>query len=93
MDLFQIESTIYLVILLGALVVSVFAFVNSLLYRSEEYLAAGKQTKTTWNVILGIGVLLFFAPVSLFLIQLIAFVAALVYLVDVRPAMRGLTRR
>jgi hypothetical protein len=93
MDLFQIESTIYLVILLGALVVSVFAFVNSLLYRSDEYLAADKQTKTTWNVILGIGVLLFFVPVGLFLIKLIAFVAALVYLVDVRPAMRGLTRR
>jgi hypothetical protein len=75
------------------LAVTIFAFVNSLLYSAESYVAAGKMTKPTWNIILGLAVLLQLLPVGLFLVRIALIIAALVYLADVRPALAGLRRR
>jgi hypothetical protein len=93
MNVFELEVGAYLIIFFVVMVVQIFAFVNSLLYPAEAYDAAGKLTKTTWCTILGLGVVLQFVFVNLPLIGIILFVAALVYLADVRPALAGLRRR
>lgn len=93
MNVFYAQSLVMLLVYLAVLTVSIFAFVNSLLYSAESYEAAGKLNKPTWCTILGLGVVLIFVPVPLVLVNLILLVAALVYLADVRPALAGLTRR
>ncbi|APE16873.1 hypothetical protein BOH72_18110 [Mycobacterium sp. WY10] len=63
--------------------VTIYAFVNAAMQRSDAYPAAEKLTKPVWLVILGVAGLL-----SLFLGVTgvaIAAVATGVYLVDVRP--------
>lgn len=90
---FTVESYVHLVIAIASLAVTIFAFVNSLLYSREAYVAAGKLTKTTWCTILGFAVLLQLVPLGLFIISIALLIAALVYLADVRPALAGLTRR
>ncbi len=74
------------------LAVKVFAFVNALLWSAESYQAAGKLTKPTWTILLGIGVLLQFVGI-LFILSIVFTIAAFVYLADVRPALAGLRRR
>lgn len=86
------ESTVSAVVFFVLLVVKIFAFGSALLYSSAAYEAAGKLTKTTWCVILGLGVALSFIPLGLILV-VASTIAAFVYLVDVRPALAGLTRR
>ena len=93
MNVFLAENLVFLIIQLAILTVSIFAFVNSLLYPADAYEAAGKLTKTTWSTILGVGVVLFFVPLGLSIISIVMLVAALVYLADVRPALAGLRRR
>lgn len=93
MSIFEFEGYLQLLAVFAALAVSIFAFVNSLLYSSESYEAAGKLTKPAWCAILGIGVVLQLVPVGLFIIQIALLIAALVYLADVRPALGSLRRR
>lgn len=93
MGIFETESYVSLLVAFATLAVAIFAFVNSLLYSAESYEAAGKLTKTTWCVILGIGVAVQFVPLGLFIINIALLVAALVYLADVRPALGSLRRR
>ena len=92
-NVFYLQGVLGLVVFFAVLATSIFAFVNSLLYSAEAYDAANKLTKTTWCIILGIGVLLQFVPTGLPLVNIIMLVAALVYLADVRPALAGLRRR
>ncbi len=92
MDVFLIEGYVQLAVFFVLLAVKIFAFANSLLYSAESYVAADKLNKATWCSILGIAVLLQLIPI-LFLVNLAATVAALVYLADVRPALAGLRRR
>lgn len=78
----------------GALLVQGWAFVDALTHPSGAYPAAGKRTKGLWLVLTGaataIGFVSLFGPLNLF--NLLAIVAAAVYLTDVRPAVRA-TRR
>ena len=95
-SVFVAEGYLNLIVAFAMLAVSIFAFVNSLLYSGEAYNAANKLTKTTWCAILGVGVLLRVYPVALplgGLIGIALLVATIVYLVDVRPALAGLYRR
>ncbi len=93
MNVFFAQSIVMIIVQLAVLTVTIFAFINSLLYSAEAYEAAGKLTKTTWCTILGLGVVLFFVPIGFALVSIIMLVAALVYLADVRPALAGLRRR
>ena len=93
MNIFAIEGYLTLVMMFVLLAVTLFAFINSLLYSAESYVAAGKLTKPAWNIILGLGVVLQLIPAGLFIIQIAMIIAALVYLADVRPALAGLRRR
>ena len=90
---FVVQGYVMLLVALGSLAVTIFAFVNSLLYSSEAYVAAGKLTKTTWCTILGFAVVLQLVPLGLFIVTIALLIAAFVYLADVRPALAGLTRR
>ncbi|HCB03605.1 MAG TPA: DUF2516 family protein [Nocardioides sp.] len=91
-DVFHLESTVGLVVYFALLAVKIFALGSALMYSSESYEAANKLTKTAWCVILGLGVALSFIPLGMIL-NLVAAIAAFVYLADVRPALAGLTRR
>ena len=94
MFVFEIRDAVVLVGILATLGVKAFAFVSALLYRPEAYEAAGKLTKVGWSLILGIGLVAHLLMPSLFgLINLVFLVAAFVYLADVRPALKELTRR
>ena len=95
MSIFAIPAWIYLIISVAMFLATAFAFVDSLTHRPDAYVAADKLTKNAWMIILGLGVLaqmLFWAsgPISLF--HLAAIIAALVYIVDVRPTIRSLAR-
>jgi hypothetical protein len=93
MDVFQVESTIMLVVFFVLLAVKIYAFVSSLLFSAESYTAAGKLTKPAWCIILGLGMVLQIVGSPLGLLSIAFTIAAFVYLADVRPALAGLTRR
>ncbi|MER6391775.1 DUF2516 family protein [Streptomyces sp. NPDC059382] len=69
------------------LALAVVAFVSALLARDDAYRAADKKTKTFWLVILGITILVDFFLGMLFL-QIAGLVASIVFMVDVRPALK-----
>lgn len=71
-----------------------FAFVDAAVRREDAYRAADKKTKPFWLVVLGLALgidLLLGANVLGNFLTLIGLVAAIVYMVDVRPAIRQLT--
>jgi hypothetical protein len=78
---------------LAALVVEVWAFVDAMRRPTPAFPAAGKLTKPLWLIILGVACVVGLAslaysasPLSLF--PIVAFVAAGIYLADVRPKVR-----
>ncbi|WP_344265961.1 DUF2516 family protein [Streptomyces sodiiphilus] len=83
-------SSLVSLIFLGLLVLSIFAFVHAALQRADAFPAADKQTKQFWLIILGLTV-----AVQLFvpwlLLVLAGTIAAIVYIVDVRPAIQAIT--
>ena len=92
---FQIQSIFLLVITLLVFVLQAWAFVDAVSHKPEVFVAADKLTKPAWLIILGLALavhMLFWANPIGFL-NLIGTVAAIVYIVDARPALRGLTRR
>ncbi len=94
MTLFALPGLIASLLSLVMLGLKIFALVDAATHRAEAYPAADKQTKTVWLIILGLSVaaqMLIRAPLSL--LNLVGIVAAIVYLVDVRPALRSLTHR
>jgi hypothetical protein len=94
LDLFAFQSGLMLVASLAMFVVQAWAFIDAVSHRPEAYVAADKLTKPAWLIILGIALaahMLIWSPMSF--LNLIGTVAALVYVVDVRPALRALTRR
>lgn len=72
-----------------------FAFVDAAFRRPGAYQAVDKQTKTFWLVVLGFAVAVFFLPVPYMgqMLSLLGMVAAIVYMVDVRPRVRAITPR
>ncbi|HEX5290484.1 MAG TPA: DUF2516 family protein [Streptosporangiaceae bacterium] len=83
------------VLLIGAFVVEAWAFVDAIRRPAASFVAAGKQTKPLWLIILGVAFLigiggaLNYLPIFSFL-PIIAFVASAVYLADVRPKLSNL---
>jgi len=96
-EILALESWIGLLVSFGLLAIKIFAFTSALLYSAESYLAADKLNKPTWCIILAVAVglqfLNFLGAGLLTIVNIAATVAALVYLVDVRPALAGLRRR
>ena len=76
----------------GALALAVWALVDAVIRPAPAFVAAGKLTKPAWLAITAVaGVVVYYFGLLSFL-GLPAVVAAVVYLVDVRPAVRGLRR-
>lgn len=92
-ELYDTLGVVMLVVNFAIIVVAIYAFVMSLMYPAAAYDAAGKWTKQGWTIVLGIGVLTTIIPTGLPLIGIAFLVAALVFIVDVRPALVGLRRR
>jgi hypothetical protein len=86
------DGLVFTVLSWAALALTVWAFVDALIRPAAGFVAAGKLTKPGWAAITGlsIAVVYFFGPMSF--LGLPAIIAAVVYLVDVRPAVRGLRR-
>jgi len=95
-DVFVFESLVTLFVTLALFVLKAWAFVDALSRRPEEYLAADKLTKPAWCIILGVSLaahMLLWRSGPINLLNIVGTVAAIVYLVDVRPTIRSLTRR
>ena len=94
LTLFTIQSTFMTVVTLVLFAVQAFAFVDAVSRRPEAFPAADKLTKPAWLIILGLALvahMLFWSPLTF--LNLIGAVATIVYIVDVRPALRALTGR
>ena len=82
----------FLVLAVAAFAVEAWAFIDAITRPAPAFLAAGKLTKTKWLLILGVAFVLglygaAYVGVTNFL-SVIAFVAAAIYLSDVRPKVR-----
>jgi hypothetical protein len=84
----------FLALGLAAFVVEAWAFIDAITRPSQAFVAAGKQTKQLWLIILGVATVVGLAfaiigvgPTSI--LPVAAFVAAAVYLADVRPKVRS----
>ena len=80
---------------LAAFVVEVWAFIDAIRRPSRAYLAAGKQSKPIWLVItgvaavIGLGYAYYVRNLSVIqILPVVAFVAAAIYLTDVRPKVK-----
>lgn len=71
---------------LGILLFAVFALADSAIRRPDAFRAADKQTKPFWLIILGLAVVA--NLIGFFFIAIIGLIATIVYVVDVRPAVR-----
>ena len=82
------------VLAIAALAVEVWAFVDAVRRPTAAFPAAGKQTKPIWLVILGVAAVIGLwsstlgGPNLVSLFPIVAFVAAAIYLTDVRPKVR-----
>ena len=82
------------VLSIAALCVEVWAFVDAVRRPSPAFPAAGKQTKPLWLVILGVAAVIGLwsstlgGPNLVSLFPIVAFVAAAIYLTDVRPKVK-----
>jgi hypothetical protein len=80
---------------LAAFVIEAWAFVDAIRQPKPAYVAASKQTKPLWLVILGVALVIGLGgavgelsiPGSF--LPIVAFVAAAIYLVDVRPKIKS----
>ncbi|MER7957343.1 MULTISPECIES: DUF2516 family protein [unclassified Streptomyces] len=71
-------------VFLGFAVVS---FVFAAMAREDAYRAAEKQSKKFWLIILGINLVLNLV-LDMFFLQIAGVIAAIVFMVDVRPALK-----
>ena len=83
----------FLALGVAAFGVEVWAFIDAITRPSQAFVATGKRTKRLWLIILGVAVVVGLAgvvyrigPTSI--LPVAAFVAAAVYLADVRPKVK-----
>ncbi|MGH8823059.1 MAG: DUF2516 family protein [Jiangellaceae bacterium] len=83
------QGLVFWALTIGSLGLKGFALVDALRVQNEAFPLAGKQTKNIWLLILGIALavnIVVLNPINF--INIIGVVAAAVYVVDVRPAVR-----
>ena len=81
------------VLMVAAFVVEAWAFIDTLRRPTGAFPAAGKQTKPIWLIITGVAAVIGLASVAyhmtlLSILPIVAFVAAAIYLTDVRPKVK-----
>ncbi len=92
------QRMIFLALTVAAFGVQLWAFVDSLRYKDDNYRAVDKQSKKFWVIILAVGLalaLIALPPLgmSMIFLNLLALVAAIVYLTDVRPKIKAIDPR
>jgi hypothetical protein len=83
------------ILLVAAMVVEIWAFIDAIRRPTGAFPAAGKQTKQLWLIITGVAMVvgLFSAAFNLGVVSILpiaAFIASAIYLTDVRPKVRGM---
>lgn len=85
-------SYFFVALSVAAFAVEAWAFIDAIIRPAAAFLAAGKLTKVKWLLITGVAAALGLAGAAAgsvtSILTVIAFVAAAVYLADVRPAVR-----
>ncbi|HEX9519083.1 MAG TPA: DUF2516 family protein [Streptosporangiaceae bacterium] len=81
------------ILLVAAFVVEAWAFVDALRRPTAAFPAAGKRTKPLWLVITGVSLAVGFFSAArniplISILPIAAFIAAAIYLTDVRPKVR-----
>ena len=86
-------SYFFVALAVAAFVVETWAFIDGIIRPAPAFVAAGKLTKPLWLIILGVaavvglaGVVYKIGPTSILTVA--AFVAAAIYLADVRPKVK-----
>jgi hypothetical protein len=94
LDIFgAFQSWIFYALMAVSLGLKVWAFVEVLRARAEAFPAAGKRTRNLWLAILGVALavnVVLLDPLNF--LNLLGTVAAIVYIVDVRPAVKQVGR-
>lgn len=86
------DGLLLLVVHWVVVALGLWALVDALVRPAPSFVAAGKLTKPAWAAITALALLIaYFTPMFSFL-WLPAVVGSIVYLVDVRPAVRGMRR-
>jgi hypothetical protein len=90
--MFSLVGGLFSLLNLGVLILVGWALIDAATRPAAAFVAAGKQTKQTWLAILGVALFLCLIGLGGFLslFGFIVVIAAIVYLVDVRPAVRGM---
>ncbi|GAA1982449.1 DUF2516 family protein [Nocardiopsis rhodophaea] len=85
---------VWQIIYIAIFVTTLYAFIEALRVPAQAYPAMDKQTKGLWVGLLGVGlfVSLSAALTSYGFFTFLALVASLIFLLDVRPAVRGIGR-
>jgi hypothetical protein len=86
------DGLLFLALYWAVVALAAWALVDALIRPATAYVAAGKLTKPAWGAITALALVIayFSRPLSFFWLP--AVVGTLVYLIDVRPALRGLRR-
>ena len=90
--MWEFQGLVYDVLFYGTLALALWAFVDALVRPAPGFVAAGKLTKPGWLAITGLAALILLWRGPMDFLGLPAVIGAIVYLVDVRPAVRGLRR-
>ncbi|MFE1247135.1 DUF2516 family protein [Streptomyces sp. NPDC058735] len=75
---------------LALIVFSGFALIDAAVRREDAYRAADKKTKPFWLIVLGLAFVVSLIFNILSFLPIIGLIATIVYMVDVRPALRAL---
>ncbi|WP_269802692.1 DUF2516 family protein [Actinocorallia populi] len=88
---------VFLALAIIAFLMEAFALFDVVRRPAQAFPAAGKQTKKMWVIILGFATLFGFASAvgfpgmgALGIFSIAAFIAAVIYLADVRPAVKAI---
>jgi hypothetical protein len=82
-----LQSGVFTLLIIGGLILAVFALIDAVRVPEQAFPAAGKQTKNVWLIILGISIAVIFA-FPILILKIAGVVAAAVYVIDVRPAVK-----
>lgn len=94
------QTYVYFALYLAVFVLAVWAFADAVTRPAAAFVSAGKRTKGLWAAATGASAAVAFVALpwpfgigALSFLALVAAVAAIVYLVDVRPAVRPYSGR
>jgi hypothetical protein len=88
LNAFEITGLISLILFWSQLMLKLFAFIDVLRRKEQAFPAADKQTKKFWLIILGLALLAdLVVGHPLGFLTILGTIAALVYVVDARPAL------